>query len=101
MHFLLGTTAKDLRGPGLAVDCLWCGKQTNAHSWQRVEWLTLFHILPVIPFKTVFVKCTSCDKDMLAACTLEELKSRLLGVESEFVFAFDVWICCNDGTQVL
>ncbi len=73
MHFLLGTIAKEVPGPELTVDCLWCGQQTIAHSRKRTEWLMLFHILPLFPFRTVFVQCDSCHKDMIAKCSLEEL----------------------------
>jgi hypothetical protein len=73
MRFLLGTIAKEVPGSDLTVDCLWCGQQTNAHSRKRTEWLMLFHILPLFPFRTVFVQCDSCHKDMVAKCSLEEL----------------------------
>jgi hypothetical protein len=73
MHFALGTIAKEVPGPELTVDCLWCEQQTNAHSRKRTEWLMLFHILPLFPFNTVFVRCDFCQKDMIAKCSLEEL----------------------------
>jgi len=74
MYFLLGTKANEVSGPDVAIDCLWCGKQgTNGHSRKRTEWLTLFHLLPLFPFHTVFVRCDFCQKDMLAKCSLEEL----------------------------
>jgi hypothetical protein len=74
MHFLLGTKAKDTPGPDVTIDCLWCGRQgTTAHSRKRTEWLTLFHLLPLFPFHTVFVRCDSCQQDMIAKCSLEEL----------------------------
>lgn len=74
MHFLLGTIGKEVPGPDLTIDCLWCGKQgVSAHSRKRTEWLMLFHILPLFPFHTVFVQCDSCHKDMVAKCSLEEL----------------------------
>jgi len=73
MHFLLGTIAKDVAGSELTVDCLWCEQQSTAHSRELTERLTLFHILPLFPLKTVFVRCDSCHKDMVAKCSLEEL----------------------------
>ncbi len=74
MHFLLGTIGKEVPGPDLIIDCLWCGKQgVNAHSCKRTEWLMLFHILPLFPWHTVFVRCDACQKDMIAKCSLEEL----------------------------
>jgi hypothetical protein len=73
MHFALGTIAKEVLGPELTVDCLWCGQQTNAHSRKRTEWLMLFHILPLFPFHTVYVQCDSCHKDMVAKCSMDEL----------------------------
>src|SRR6267142_6755606 len=74
MHILLGTKSKEVPGSDLTIDCLWCGKSgTNAHSRKRTEWLTLFHFLPLFPFHTVFVRCNSCQKDMVAKCSLEEL----------------------------
>jgi hypothetical protein len=74
MHFALGTIAKEVPGPELTVDCLWCGQQTNAHSRKRTEWLMLFHILPLFPIHTVFVRCDSCHKDIRAKCSLDELE---------------------------
>jgi hypothetical protein len=74
MHFALGTIAKEVPGPELIIDCLWCGQRANALSRKRTEWLMLFHILPLFPFKTVFVRCDLCQKDMVAKCSLEELK---------------------------
>jgi hypothetical protein len=73
MHFAFGTIAKEVSGPELIVDCLWCGQHANAHSRKRTEWLMLFHILPLFPFNTVFVQCDLCQKDMVAKCSLEEL----------------------------
>ncbi|MEI7533689.1 MAG: hypothetical protein WCK57_04915 [Verrucomicrobiae bacterium] len=73
MHFALGTIAKEVPGPKLTVDCLWCGQQTNAHSRKRTEWLMLFHIVPLFPFHTIFVQCDSCHEDMVAKCSLDEL----------------------------
>lgn len=74
MHFLLGTIAKEVPGSDLTIDCPWCGKQgTNAQSRKRTERLTLFHFLPLFPFHTVFVRCDSCQQDMVAKCSLEEL----------------------------
>ncbi|GEM_PF-3338590 len=73
MHFLLGTIAKEVPGPGLEIDCLCCGRHTSARSRKRTEWLMLFHILPLFPFHTVFVQCDFCHKDMVAKCSLEEL----------------------------
>jgi len=74
MHFLLGTIAKEVPGPDLTVDCLWCGKQgVSAGSRKRTEWLMLFHVLPLFPFCTVFIQCDSCHNDMVAKCSLGEL----------------------------
>jgi len=73
MHFLLGTTQKEVPGPELTVDCLWCGQRTAAHSRKRTEWLMLFHLIPLFPFRTVFVRCDSCHQDMVAKCSLVEL----------------------------
>jgi len=74
MHFLLGTIAKEVPGPDLVIDCLWCGKHgVSARSRKRTEWLMLFHVLPLFPFHTVFVQCDSCHKDMVAKCALGEL----------------------------
>ncbi|MGA9777893.1 MAG: hypothetical protein WBS33_06440 [Verrucomicrobiia bacterium] len=33
----------------------------------------LFHVLPLFPFRTVFVQCDFCHKDMAAKCSLEQL----------------------------
>jgi hypothetical protein len=73
MHFLLGTIANEVPGRDLEVDCLWCGQHAKAQSRNRTERLTLFHVLPLFPFNTVFVRCESCHKDMVAKCSLEEL----------------------------
>lgn len=74
MHLFLGTKRADILGSDITIDCLWCGKQgTNAHTRKQVEWLTLFHLLPLFPFRTVFVQCDSCKKDLVAKCSLEEL----------------------------
>jgi hypothetical protein len=74
MYFLLGTKANEALGPDVTIDCFWCGRQgTNAHSRERTEWLTLFHLLPLFPFHTVFVRCDSCQQDMIAKCSLAEL----------------------------
>jgi hypothetical protein len=73
MFFLLGTKA-EVSGSDVTIDCLWCGRQgTNAQSHERTEWLTLFHFLPLFSFHTVFVRCDSCRKDMVAKCSLAEL----------------------------
>ena len=76
MHFFLGTKAKEVTGPDLKIECLWCGRSTTAHSRKCTERLTLFHILPLFPFSNVFVRCDSCHKDMIARCSLEELANR-------------------------
>jgi len=73
MHFLLGSKGSEVPGPEVTVDCLWCGKTGMAQSRKLTEWLTLFHLLPLIPFRTVFVRCDKCGKDMVAKCSLEEL----------------------------
>jgi hypothetical protein len=73
MHFFLGTKVNKISGPELTVQCLWCEQQTHAHSWRQTEWLTIFHFLPLFPFRTVFVQCDSCQKEMIATCSLEEL----------------------------
>ncbi len=73
MNFLLGTIAKEIPGPELNVHCLWCGKDAHAQSRRRTEWLMLFHIVPLFPLRTVFVRCGACQQEMLAKCSLEEL----------------------------
>jgi hypothetical protein len=74
LHFSLGSKARETPGSDLNIDCLWCGKQnTSARSRQRVEWLTLFHLVPILRLTTVLVRCDSCHKDMIAKCSLEEL----------------------------
>jgi hypothetical protein len=75
MHFLLGSTAGEIPGPQLTVDCLWCGRLTTARSRERIERLTLFHLIPLFPFHTIFVKCNSCHQDMVAKCSLQELSA--------------------------
>jgi len=39
INFLLGSIAKEVPGPDLEIDCLWCGQHTNARSRKRTEWL--------------------------------------------------------------
>lgn len=75
MHFLLGIIAKEIPGPALIADCLWCGQRAHAQSRKRIEWLMLFHLIPLFPFQTVFVRCDSCHQDMVARCSLEDLSS--------------------------
>ena len=74
MHLFLKTRVKEDRGSDVVINCLWCNRQgVSAHTRQRTEWLKLFHFIPIARFRTVFVKCSACGKDMIAKCSLEEV----------------------------
>jgi len=71
---LLGTKYDETAGPSTTVDCLWCGKQaTTATARERSEWLMLAHLVPIFRMRTVFVRCDTCAKDMIAKCSMDEI----------------------------
>lgn len=99
MHFLLGTRSKEDPGSELTIDCLWCGRQTTAQSRKRTEWLMLFHLIPLFPFHTIFVRCDLCHQDMVAKCSLGELTGSnplamkyLLVKDVSFVGKICIWL---------
>src|SRR4051794_39299146 len=61
-------------GPVVAINCLWCGRQSvRAQSRLQTEWLTLFHLFPLLRMRNVFVRCSGCGKDMIAKCSFAEV----------------------------
>jgi len=63
MHVLIGTRVKEVQGSDVTVHCLWCGRrEVKAQTRQRTEWLTLFHFIPFLRFRTVFVRCGVCSQ---------------------------------------
>lgn len=70
----LGAKVYNERGPEVAVDCLWCGRQSvKGQTRRETGWLTLVHLVPVFRIRNVFVRCSSCGKEMLAKCSLADL----------------------------
>jgi hypothetical protein len=70
----LGVKVDSDAGPGVVVNCLWCGRQAvNAQTRQQTEWLTLLHLVPVFRNRNVFVRCSACEKDMIAKCSLADV----------------------------
>lgn len=61
-------------GPEVAVDCLWCGRQSiKAQTRQETGCLTLLHFVPLLRIRNVFVRCSACGKDMIAKCSLADV----------------------------
>src|SRR6266478_3178968 len=71
----LGSKVYNDAGPEVAIDCLWCGRQSvKERTRQQTEWLTLFHFFPILRIRNVFVRCSACGKDMIARCSLAEVE---------------------------
>jgi hypothetical protein len=74
MHLSFGASIKEIPGPDLTIDCLWCGKnRIVGHTRERTEWLKLFHLIPVFRLRTVFLQCNECGQDMIAKTSLNDL----------------------------
>jgi len=57
---VLGSKVYNDAGPEVAIDCLWCGRQSvKARTRQQTEWLTLFHFFPLLRIRNVFVRCSA------------------------------------------
>src|SRR6266850_1064241 len=70
----LGAKVYNDPGPEVAVDCLWCGRQSvKSQTRQEIGWLTLFHLVPLLRIRNVFVRCSACGKDMIARCSLADV----------------------------
>ena len=77
MHIILGGKSQDSEHLPITINCPWCNQRgITASAWERTEWLTLFHIIPVMRFRTVFVRCQSCKKELIARCSFKELVNR-------------------------
>jgi hypothetical protein len=72
---ILGSKVYNDTGPEVAIDCLWCGRQSvKAQTRQETGWLTLFHFVPFLRIRNVFVRCSACGKDMIAKCSLADVE---------------------------
>lgn len=75
MHGLSGKILEDA-GPEVNVlQCLWCGgRSVKAQTWLRTDWLTLLHLIPLFRIRNVYVRCGTCQRDMIAKCSFNELE---------------------------
>jgi hypothetical protein len=71
---IFGAKVGNEAGPELDVDCLWCGGQ-SVKGQTRIEtgWLNLFHLVPLLRIRNVFVRCSVCGKEMIAKCSPADL----------------------------
>jgi hypothetical protein len=74
MHGFSGKIHEEV-GPELTVlQCLWCGaRSVKAQSRLRTDWLTLLHLIPLFRIRNVYVRCSACNRNMIAKCAFGDL----------------------------
>lgn len=83
-------------GPSLSINCPRCGEQAvTGRSYERLETLLLFGVVPVAKFKNTFVQCRGCKAKLTSRLNIGELTkyqgagiSQFLSDDVSFVFKF-------------
>lgn len=85
MSIVITTTTQTIAGPTVAIHCPHCeSKSVSAESFEQVDHLGLFYVIPLFRHHNTFLKCTSCGKQSIVKLSIDELE----GLSSDDISQF-------------
>jgi hypothetical protein len=75
MHIVLDSRTDFRPGPDLAIDCPHCHTPgASAYSYDRIETLWLFDLVPVARMSSTYVNCRSCEVQLRSRVAARDLQ---------------------------
>jgi len=64
-------------GPTVTIHCPVCNaRDVSAESYEQLEHLRLFYVIPLLKIRNTFVRCSACAAESIAEIGIEEIGSR-------------------------
>ena len=74
MDVLITTKTQTIAGPTVSINCPLCkAASVPAESFEQIERLELFFVIPLFRLRNTFVRCTACGRQLIATVTTEEI----------------------------
>jgi hypothetical protein len=75
MDILVTGTIEKRRGPSVRINCPLChAKAADGKSFEQVDHLKLFYVVPLFRLRNTFVKCGACGKQLIAKVSTDEIE---------------------------
>ncbi len=75
MYLLITTKTRRTPGPVVEIHCPMCGANSvAAQSFEQLETIGLFYVIPLLWFRNTFVRCSACGKDSVSKIKIDELE---------------------------
>ena len=89
MHIMMTAKSRRTAGPTVPINCPHCkGNSVRAESFEQVDHVMLFHVIPLFRLRNTFLKCTSCGRMSIAKLSIDELKGYSCDAISQFIVAY-------------
>jgi hypothetical protein len=74
MDILITTKTQTRPGPTIKINCPLCSATSvSAESFEQIDRLGLFYVIPLFRLRNTFVKCSACGKQLIAKVTTDEI----------------------------
>jgi hypothetical protein len=74
MDILITTKTQQIPGPDVKINCPRCeSTEVDATSFEQVEQLGLFYVIPLMKFRNTFVTCSQCRRKLTSRISTDEI----------------------------
>lgn len=74
VDILITTKTQKTPGPTVTVNCPLCNATSvSAESFEQMDHLSLFYVIPLFRLRNTFVRCSACGKQLTANITIDEI----------------------------
>lgn len=74
MDILITTKTQQIPGPDVKINCPRCeAADVEASSFEQVEQLGLFYVIPLMKFRNTFVTCSQCHRKLTSKISTDEI----------------------------
>jgi len=74
MQILITTRSEHIPGPTIVMHCPLCNANSvPADSYEQIDRLGLFWVIPLLRVRNTFVQCSACGKKSIAKVTTNEI----------------------------